>query len=119
MAPERFKGQSDKLSDIYGLGVTLYEMLALRPAFEFSGRALLLKQISEIEPTPLRSLDRRIPADLETIVTKAITKEPSRRYRSANELGEDLQRFLERRPIQGRRATSADRIVSWCRRNPR
>ncbi len=104
MAPERFKGHSDPRSDVYALGITLYELLVLRPAFQGCDRATLMAEITSDEPPRPRALDRRIPRDLETIVTKAIAKDPARRYQTAAELADDLGRFLENRPIEARRA---------------
>jgi serine/threonine protein kinase/WD40 repeat protein len=117
MAPERFQGVSDARSDIYSLGLTLYELLALRPAFEESNRDPLLWRIMHEEPPPPRKLDRHLPRDLETIVLKAAAKEPGRRYQTAEELAEDLRRFLADRPIRARRSWAAERLWRWCRRN--
>jgi serine/threonine protein kinase/WD40 repeat protein len=118
MAPERFRGWSDPRSDVYSLGLTLYEMLALRPAFPSPDRLRVIQQVECVEPPPLRRLDGYIPRDLETIVTKAIDKEPARRYQSAAELAADLQRFLEDKPILARHIGNLERTWRWCRRNP-
>jgi WD40 repeat protein/serine/threonine protein kinase len=118
MAPERFRGWSDPRSDSYSLGLTLYEMLLLRPAFDEEDRFLLLQQILGSAPPRLRKIDPRIPRDLETIIVKSIDKEPGRRYQTAGELAADLQRFLEDRPIQARQIGSLERVRRWCRRNP-
>ena len=118
MAPERFDGRSDRRSDVYGLGITLYELLTLRPAFDAAQQAALIHQVLHGAPTSPRQIDRRIPRDLETIVLKAMAKEPSARYASAHALGEDLRRFLENRTILARRSTSLERTGRWCRRNP-
>src|SRR5439155_23430669 len=104
LAPERLNGEADARSDIYSLGLTLYEMLTLRPAFDASDRAKLIQQVTEYHPVPLRKLDSHIPRDLETIVLKAGAKEPAARYQSAGELAEDLRRFLAETPIRARRA---------------
>jgi serine/threonine protein kinase/WD40 repeat protein/tetratricopeptide (TPR) repeat protein len=118
MAPERFQGQADERSDVYGLGVTLYEMLTLRPAFEPAPRGTLVEQISRQEPPRPRKLDARIPRDLETIVLKAMAKEPGRRYARAGDLVEDLHRFLADRPIRARQVRTPERVWRWSRRNP-
>jgi WD40 repeat protein/tetratricopeptide (TPR) repeat protein len=118
MAPERFKGLSDARSDIYSLGLTLYEMLALRPAFAESDRNKLIRQVTHEEPPRPRKLDAAVPADLETIVLKAMAKEPAHRYGSAAELAADLQRFVEDKPIRARRVSARERLWRWCRRNP-
>src|SRR5262249_6791762 len=102
MAPERFRGWSDPRSDVYSLGLTLYEMLLLRPAFDTPDRLELIRRITHEEPARPRQLDRRIPRDLETIVLKAIDREPSRRYPSADELAADLRRFLDYEAIKAR-----------------
>jgi eukaryotic-like serine/threonine-protein kinase len=118
MAPERFEGRSDARCDIYALGVTLYEMLALRPAFEGPDRAGLIRRIMEACPTPLRRLDPRISRDMETVVHKAMARCPSDRYASAAELAEELRRVVENRPIRARRLPPHEQLWRWCRRNP-
>jgi serine/threonine protein kinase/WD40 repeat protein len=117
MAPERFQGQGDVRSDVYSLGATLYEMLTLRPAFPGERRAELIDQVRNEEPARPRQLDPRIPRDLETVVLKAMAKEPDRRYPTAAALAEDLRRFLADRPVLARRSTTAERAWRWCRRN--
>ena len=96
MAPERFRGVTDRRADIYAVGATLYEMLALRPAFAERDQIQLIDQISHQPPVPLRQHDRRIPRDLETIVLKALAKDPMDRFATAGELRDELRRFLER-----------------------
>jgi tetratricopeptide (TPR) repeat protein len=118
MAPERLEGWSDRRSDLYGLGVTLYELLTLRPLFTSKGRAELVRRIAEDAPLPPRKLDPAIPVDLETIVLKAVAKEPAARYHRAEQMAEDLRRFLADRPILARRSNLLERSVRWCRRNP-
>jgi WD40 repeat protein/serine/threonine protein kinase len=118
MAPERFRGEADPRSDVYGLGLTLYEMLTLRPAYDDADRPRLMECIVHKNPTPPRQLDPQIPRDLETVVLKAIAKEPAHRYATAAALAEDLRRFLTDRPILARRTTWAEHGWRWCRRNP-
>jgi serine/threonine protein kinase/tetratricopeptide (TPR) repeat protein len=118
MAPERFQAVADSRSDVYGIGITLYEMLTLRPAFEDRNRARLIERVSHEEPQRPAKIDARIPRDLETIVLKAIAKEPANRYATACDMGEDLSRFLADRPIRSRRTPVAERAWRWCRRNP-
>jgi serine/threonine protein kinase len=117
MAPERFNGWSDRRSDVYALGATLYELLSLRPAFEESDRIKLIDQIVQQSPCLLRQIDRRIPRDLETIVLKSLAKEPGDRYPTAGQLAEDLHRFVEGRPILARRSGVAERLWRWSKRN--
>jgi eukaryotic-like serine/threonine-protein kinase len=118
MAPERFQGQADPRSDVYSLGLTLYEMVALRPAFDAAGRVQLVERMLHAEPLRPRQLDPRVPRDLETLILKAIAREPARRYQTAGEMADDLQRFLADRPIKARRSTALERFGRWCRRNP-
>ncbi len=118
MAPERFRGLGDGRADVYALGLTLYELLTLRPAFEGKDRLRLIQQIKEDEPKRPRERDPRIPRDLETVVLKAIEKDPRARYASAEALAEDLRRFLADEPIQARQVSTSERSWRWARRNP-
>jgi serine/threonine protein kinase/WD40 repeat protein len=118
MSPERFKGHSDARSDIYALGMTLRELLVLRPAFESTDRATLIAKIASEDPIRPRAIDPSIPGDLETIVLKAMAKEPERRYQTAEELAEDLRCFLDGEPIKARQVGPLGRARLWCRRNP-
>ncbi len=118
MAPERFRGQGDARADIYALGMTLYELLTLRPAYDSSDRMKLIEQIKAQEPARPRSLDGRIPRDLETIVLKTIDKTPEGRYATAEAMAEDLRRFLADEPIKARQISSSERYWRWARRNP-
>jgi serine/threonine protein kinase/WD40 repeat protein/tetratricopeptide (TPR) repeat protein len=118
MAPCRFRGEGDARADIYALGLTLYELLTLKPAFDSSDRLKLIERIKSEEPPRPRSLDGRIPRDLETIVLKATDKDPAQRYATAESMSEDLRRFLDDEPIQARQASAAERYWRWARRNP-
>jgi eukaryotic-like serine/threonine-protein kinase len=118
MAPERFQGLADARSDVYALGLTLYEMLTLEPAFAAAERARLIDKILREKPRNPRQLDPRIPLDLETITLKAMAPEPSDRYQTAADLAEDLRRYLADRPILARRASAVEQARRWCRRNP-
>jgi serine/threonine protein kinase/WD40 repeat protein len=118
MAPERFQGKAGPRSDIYSLGLTLYEMLTLRPAFTASHRAQLIHTILHADPDRPRKHDRDLPRDLETIVLKAIAKNPPDRFASARELAAELRRFFEGRPIHSRRLSMPERTWRWSRRNP-
>jgi serine/threonine protein kinase/WD40 repeat protein len=118
MAPERFQGKSDQRSDLYALGLTLYELLTLRPAFEGPDRNQLMELVKHAEPLGPRKANAEVPRDLETIVLKAMAKEPDHRYATAAELAEDLKRFVEDRPIRARPVGGVERLWRWCRRNP-
>jgi WD40 repeat protein/serine/threonine protein kinase len=118
MAPERFSGQCDARSDLYSLGLTLYELVALRPAFEAPDRHALIERVLHEEPQRLKKLAPAVPRDLETIIAKASARDPAGRYATATALAEDLKRFVEDRPIRARRVSAAERLVRWCRRNP-
>ena len=118
MAPERFEGQGDRRIDIYALGLTLYELLTHQPAFVAADRVHLIHAITQRTPSTPRSIDPRIPRDLETILLKASAKAAADRYSSAGDMADDLDRFLADRPIRARRVSSAEHCWRWCRRNP-
>jgi len=118
MPPEAFEGKTDAKSDVYSLGLTLYEMLAFRPAFDEQERNRLIKQVTTAEPARLDRLNRAVPRDLVTIVHKAIERDPAHRYPTAGALAADLQRFLADEPIQARRQTQLERYVRWARHHP-
>ena len=118
MPPESFEGKSDARSDVYSLGLTLYELLAMRPAFAEKDRNKLIKMVTAEEPMRLDKVKPEIPRDLVTIVQKAIEREPLRRYATAEELAADLQRYIDDEPIQARRQTKLETYVRWARHNP-
>jgi eukaryotic-like serine/threonine-protein kinase len=107
----------DHRTDIYSLGASLYEMLTLEPVFAGSDRRELLRQIAFEEPRPPRRLTRAVPAELETIVLKALEKNPLDRYSTARELADDLQRVLDDQPIRAKRPTLPHRARKWARRH--
>jgi serine/threonine protein kinase/WD40 repeat protein len=118
MAPERFNGQGDLRSDVYSLGLTLYELLTLRAAFGAADRNKLVKQVMHDEPVRPRKLNPAVPRDLETVVLKAIARDPAHRYQTPAEMAADLKRFVEDRPVRARRVSEAEKFWRWCRRNP-
>jgi serine/threonine protein kinase/Tfp pilus assembly protein PilF len=120
MSPEQAlaqRGMVDHRTDIYSLGATLYELLTFHPVWDGSDRRELLRQIAWEEPRPPRQRRREIPVELETIVLKALAKEPAERYSSAQELADDLQRFLDDRPVLAQRPNRAQKLKKWLRRH--
>ncbi len=120
MSPEQALGKNsvvDHRTDIYSLGATLYELLTLAPVYEGSCHQELLVSITSRDPVPPRRVNRSIPTDLETIVLKAMAKEPEGRYATAHELAEDLRCFLDNRPISAKRPTVMERTAKWSRRH--
>ena len=120
MSPEQALAKRalvDHRSDVYGLGVTLYEALTLEPAYAGSDREELLRQIAAGEPRPPRRLEPSIPVELETIVLKAMAREPEGRYQTAQEMADDLGRFLEGQPILARRPSLGERAMRWSQRH--
>jgi len=109
MAPERFEGRADVRSDLYALGLTLYELLTFRPAFAEVDRNKLMAQVMHDQPPSPRKFDQNVPRDLDTIVLKAIARDPEHRYQTPADLADDLQRFLDDRPIKARRLNLAQR----------
>jgi serine/threonine protein kinase/Flp pilus assembly protein TadD len=120
MSPEQTTASRtpvDHRSDIYSLGATLYELVSLRPVFASQDRAVLLRQITSEEPCLLRRLDRAVPVELEIIVAKALAKEPRARYATAQELADDLRRFLDHKPIRARRPSLWEKARKWAYRH--
>ncbi len=120
MSPEQIRRpqDSDARSDVYSVGVLMYEMLTGERPFRGVVRMVLHRALNE-EPEPPRRLNDRVPRDLETICLKGMSKDPSRRYGSAEELAEDLRRWLEGEPVHARPVGVIGRAWRWCRRNPK
>ncbi|HEY2910679.1 MAG TPA: hypothetical protein VGI99_10560, partial [Gemmataceae bacterium] len=121
MSPEQAGGDRRRLdhrTDVYSLAATIYELAAGRPAFPSEEPGVLLHQIMHDDPTPPSEVDPDLPIDLETILLKALQKEPRDRYATAGELADDLDRFLGGRPVLARRPSSWDRIKRWAGRHP-
>ena len=118
MPPEAFEGKSDHRGDVYSLGLTLYELLAFRPAFGERDRARLARQVTTEEAPRLGSVNPEVPRDLQTIVQKAIDREPAHRYATAGAMAADPQRSLDDEPIQARRQTPLELYRRWARHNP-
>jgi tetratricopeptide (TPR) repeat protein len=120
MSPEQALAKRvvvDHRTDVYSLGATLYELLTLEPAFAGSDREELLRQIAFEEPRSPRRHNKAIPADLETVVLKALAKNPAERYATTQEVADDLRRFLKHKPIWAQRPTLAQRARKWARRH--
>jgi serine/threonine protein kinase len=120
MSPEQASGKAvvlDQRTDIYSLGLTLYELLTLERGLQGETREQLLYQIGYVDPRPPRSIDPAIPPELETILAKATAKEPAERYATARAMADDLRRFLQNEPIRARPPSLRDRTVKWMRRH--
>jgi len=122
MAPEQARGDTRLIgtsSDVWALGAVLYELLTGRPPFRGSKVLDTLDQVRSRDPVPVRQLQPRVPADLETICLKCLEKDPTKRYVSAAALAGDLRRHLDHKPIQARPIGQLTRVWRWCRRDPR
>ena len=118
LAPESLKGQYDAQSEVYCLGLTIYELIASQPAFAGGSPAEVLNKITTTRPSPLRKLNSKIPTDLSTVIEKAVSQEPESRYRDAKAFRDDLLAFREGRAISARRASTWQHAKRWARSNP-
>jgi serine/threonine protein kinase/WD40 repeat protein len=120
MSPEQAQDSAKvrEATDVYGLGATLYALLTGRPPFSGKTIAETLDQVKNHEPVPPRRLNPAVDRDLNTLILRCLEKEPGRRLRSAAALADELQRYLERRPILSRPIGPAGRVWRWCRRKP-
>ena len=118
MAPEQLDGRADARTDVYALGLTLYELATLTPAFRDDARGRLIEAVRRGNPPAPRAIDPRVPRDLETIVRTATAPDAAHRYRSAGAFADDLRRFADGRTILARRTSWPAQGWRWARRNP-
>ena len=117
MAPEQIRGKFDTRTEIYNLGLTLYELITLQPAFPETDREHMLQRTNDLCPTRPRLINPQIPRDLETIVQRAISLDPDHRYQTAGALADEFRRFLTGRGIRSGRTSPFQSVWRWCKRN--
>lgn len=120
MPPEQFgdAASATARSDIYSIGATLYHLLSGRPPFKAATSMATMRQVLNVEPVALRELNPEVDQDVETICMKCLEKEPDRRFQTAKEVADELQRFINGEPILSRPISRPERLLRWCRRNP-
>ncbi|WP_449289935.1 serine/threonine protein kinase [Novipirellula aureliae] len=120
MSPEQAAGNRtmlDHRTDIYSLGITLYELLTLQPAIRGEGYREMLNEVVEHEPASPKSVEPNLPTELDTIIRKSIAKLPTERYATAAAMADDLQSWLDDKPIKAKPPTAWERLAKWRRRN--
>ena len=118
LAPESLEGKYDQRSEVYCLGLTLYELATLQPAYQIGTTAEVIRAIATSSPTSPRKVNPKIPIDLSTIIDKAIARDPDSRYQTAESMRADLLAFVEDRPIKARPPSTLENVAKWSRRNP-
>lgn len=118
MAPESFEARYEVPSETYCLGATLYELVTLQPLYPQGSPAEMIRRVTTETPHSPRKIDSRIPSDLSIIIEKSIARDPEHRYQTAAAMRDDLNAFLDDRPIAAKRASVAKRTLLWCKRNP-
>ena len=120
MSPEQLESGAlvDQRTDIYSLGLTLYELISRKPAFDAEQKQHLIRQVVEDELPQLNSVVTNVPTDLANVIHKASAKNRNDRYETAQEFADDLQRFLAHKPVQARRVSQLEHLRRWTRRNP-
>ncbi len=118
LAPESLEGKYDHRSEVYCLGLTLYELATLQPAYKSGTTAEVIGAIATTSPISPRKVNRRIPIDLSTIIDKSVARDPAARYQTADEMQKDLMAFVEDRPIAARPPSTLENVIKWSRRNP-
>ncbi len=121
MAPEQAAGTASEIgatADVYALGAILYTLVTGRPPFQAASIPETLRQVAEKDPVSLRLLNSSVDRDLETICLKCLEKQPAKRYPSAEQLQQELKRFIDGVPIQARRVSRIEHAWRWCKRNP-
>ena len=118
LAPESLEGKYDQRSEVYCLGLTLYELATLKQAYPSGTTAEVIRAIATMTPTPPRKVNPKIPIDLSTIIEKSLARDPGSRYQTAKALRDDLTAFVNDQPISARPPSTFEKITKWGKRNP-
>jgi len=122
MAPEQATGDANAIgpaADLYALGAILYQLATTRPPFQGDSAHAVLRRVENEDPVPPRRLNPGVPVDLETVILKCLEKSPARRYATARDLADELERFTKGQPVHARPVSAMERGWRWCRRRPR